>query len=88
MATVYAYPNHTEWKLAGVGPCDIQVQGPETLIHIGPTLPLTYEGADHKHLNKEDPVYYYAGAQNVYVRVMNDNNAGIVALGKVALTEV
>ena len=89
MATKYAYPNETEWKLAGIGPCIITNEGPDTLIHFGASLPADYGSGPHHHISNDDAPFYFSGTDNVYVRTMNNNNSGITVKGaKVILTEV
>lgn len=88
MATKYAYPTHSEWILAGVGPAIITNEGPEALIGFGATLPETYGAQPHHHIDNESPPFYYSGTDNIYTRVINNNNSGITARGKIVLTEV
>lgn len=88
MATKYAYPTNTEWVLAGVGPAIITNEGPLSLIHFGASLPATYGAGPHHHIQNDDAPYYYSGTENIYSRLSNDNNSGIVAKGKIVVTEV
>ena len=86
MATQYAYGNESAWVDTGVvGPCTIQAQNGESLIHFGTVLPATYSAGPHVHLNIGEIPYYYGGTDNVYIRASNDNVTGMTVRSKVAI---
>ena len=87
MATDYAYGNNTAWADTGfVGPCTIESQSSEALIHFGPTLPATYGAGPHHHLNPNEVPFYYSGIEKVFVRSANDNVSGITQTCKIVIT--
>lgn len=86
MATNYAYGTNTEWTDTGVtGPCTIQAQNGESLIHFGTTLPATYSDGKHIHIEVGDIPWYYGGTDKVYIRSGNDNVSGMTVKTKVAI---
>lgn len=88
MAVTYGYGNNTEWTDTGVtGPCTIQAQNGESLIHFGTTLPATYNDGKHIHIAMDDIPFYYSGTDSVYIRSGNDNVSGMTVKSKVAIVD-